>query len=489
MKIKIFGRKINHYNVVTIIIFLIFTGCSKKFLDVEPPSVLTGTSYYRNATDAEAAITAAYSSVRNLNTDNYAKITEAPLNDIVIFNTQGLNLDSWTLDPNDGIADDVWQGAYEGIFRANLVLQHIPVINMDKAEQSRILGEAFFLRALFYWQLSTVFGGVPIVTVADPSDPSKAVVPNSTVDDINNLMIADLKQAINNLPWKSAYTAVDLGRVSKGAAQSLLGKVFLYAKNYPMAETYLDSVISSGEYQLVPNFTDLLITDNNVESIFEIQYADITGQGTVRVENDYPQGQGGFSNLLPTQALVNAYESISGSNAINGKDPRLFYSIFQDGDPYDAVSPVFKKSWTPTGFAKKKGSYPVIRTNNANLGRDFSIIRFADVLLMYAEAANENGHMPAAISAINRVRKRVGMPDLPNAQYPAATKSQVFDAIVHERRVELAFEHNQLNDLQRWGTAATVLGPSGYVSPKNRYFPIPQQELNNNPLLKQNMGY
>src|SRR4051794_25135841 len=121
---------------------LLLTGCSKDYLDVQPPSVLTGASYYRNATDARAAITAAYSSVRNFNTDNYAKITEAPLNDIMIFNTQGLNLDSWSLDPNDAIGDDVWQGAYEGIFRANLVLQNVPSINMDKTEQNRILGES-----------------------------------------------------------------------------------------------------------------------------------------------------------------------------------------------------------------------------------------------------------------------------------------------------------------------------------------------------------
>ncbi len=468
---------------------LIAAGCNKDFLDVEPPSVLTGTSYYRNATDAEAAVTAAYSSVRNLNTDNYAKITEAPLNDIEIFNTQGLNLDGWSLDPNDVIPDDVWQGAYEGIFRANLVLQHVPDIEMDAAEQSRILGEAKFLRALFYWQLSTVFGPVPLVTEADPTDPSKAQVPNSTLDALNAQMISDLKDACNRLPKRSQYSSADLGRATKGAAQALLGKVYLYASDYTNAQLYLDSVINSGEYSLVPNFSDLLVKDNNAESIFEIQYADLTGQGSARVENDYPQGQGGFSNLLPTQDLVDAFETSSAPTAINGRDPRLFYSIFRDGDPYDATSPSFKASWTPTGYAKKKGSYPVVRTNNANLGRNFSIIRLADVLLMYAEAANENSDPTDAVAAINKVRDRVGMPDLPTADYPAGTKDEIFAAVVHEREVELAFEHIRLPDLQRWGLAAQVLGPSGYVSPKNRYFPIPQQEINNNPQLTQNTGY
>ncbi|HEY4154596.1 MAG TPA: RagB/SusD family nutrient uptake outer membrane protein [Puia sp.] len=487
MKAKIKSIKI--YRPLFLSLLLCLGGCSKSFLDVQPPSVLTGASYYRNATDAEAAITAAYSSVRNFNTDNYAKITEAPLTDMMIFNTQGLNLDSWSLDPNDVIPDDVWQGAYEGIFRANLVLQHVPDISMDAAEQSRILGEAYFLRALFYWQLSTVFGPVPIVPEADPSDPSKASLPNNSVDEINNGMIGDLQMASSLLPKRSGYGSADLGRATKGAAQALLGKVYLYAQNYPLAETYLDSVITSGEYQLIPSFGDLLVTDNNAESIFEIQYADITGQGSDRIENDYPQGQGGFSNLLPTQELVDAFESSTGSTAVNGRDPRLFYSVFQDGDPYDAVSPVFKNSWTPTGYARKKGSFPVVRTSNANLGRDFPIIRLADVLLMYAEAANENGHAPEAIAAINKVRERVGMEDLPTVQFPTGTKEEIFAAVVHERTVELAFEHTRLNDLQRWGMATQVLGGAGYTAPKNRYFPIPQQEINNNPQLVQNEGY
>jgi len=481
--------KVKYFLVLLFPVVLLNTGCKKSFLDVEPPSVLTGSSYFRNAVDAEASITAAYNSVRNFNSDNYAKIMEAPLKGIMIFNTQGLNFDSWSLDPNDAITDDVWQGAYEGIFRTNMVLQHVPDINMDKAEQTRILGEARFLRALFYWQLSTVFGSVPLVTEADPTDPSKAILAKSSLDDINKFMISDLKEAINTLPDHSSYKSSDKGRASKQAAQALLGKVYLYIKDYANAQNYFDTVINSNQFKLVPNFNDLLVTDNNSESIFEIQYADITGQGSDRIENDYPQGQGGFSNLLPTQDLVNEFESYSGTTANNGKDPRLFYSIFQDGDPYDNVSPTFKKAWTPTGFAKKKGSYPVIRSSNANLGRDFPIIRFADVLLMFAEAANENNQPDKAIASINKVRERVGMPDLPTVDFPVRNKDEIFNEIVHERRVEFAFEHIRLNDLKRWGLAQKVLGSEGYVDPKNQYFPIPQQELNNNPKLTQNEGY
>lgn len=464
------------------------TGCSKDFLDVEPPSSLTGDTYFRDAADAEASITAAYSSVRNLNTNNYAKISEAPLKEIVIFNTQGLDLDSWSFDANSAIIDDVWQGAYEGIFRANMVLQEVPEIDMEKPHQDRILGEARFLRALFYWQLSTVFGEVPLIIEANPSDASAAALPKSPLEDIHQLMIDDLKKASALLPKRSGYDDNHVGRATKGATQALLGKVYLYKKDYPMAETYLDSVITSGEYTLLPNFSDLLITDNNSESIFEIQYEDILDQGSSRIANDYPQGQGGFANLLPTDVLVEEYEDHAGASAINGKDPRLFHSIFIDGDPYDEVSPTFQSAWTPTGFAKKKGSYPIVRTNNYNLGRNFPVIRLADVMLMYAEALNENNKPTEAVDAINVVRQRVGMPDLPTMDFPTSNKDEIFDAIVHERRIELAFEHSRLNDLQRWGLAESELASEGY-SARNRYFPIPQQELDNNPNLTQNPGY
>ncbi len=466
---------------------LFITGCDKDFLDVRPPSSLTGDSYFRNAADAQAAISAAYKPLQN--TNNLAKITEAPLEDIVIFNTQGLNLDSWSFDANDAIIDEVWQTGYEGVFRANIVLDKVPGITMPDAQKNRILGEAKFLRALYYFNLTSFFGDVPLIKEADPANPSKSAIARTPKAEVYTSMIADLKEAATLLPAKSAYGAADIGRASKGAAQALLGKVYLYQKNYPEAETILNTVITTGGYTLLPNFADLLIKDNNVESIFEIQFADLSGQGTSRITNDYPQGQGGYANLLPTQSLVDAFENYTGATAINGKDPRLFYSVFRDGDPYDAVSPVFKKAWTPTGYARKKGMFPVIRTNNSSLGFNFPIIRLADVMLMYAEAANENNHPAEAIAMINRVRDRVGMPGLPTAAIPVANKQDIFKAVVHERRVELAFEYHRLNDLRRWGIAAQVLGPLGYVAPKHDVYPIPQQERNTNPALSQNKDY
>jgi starch-binding outer membrane protein, SusD/RagB family len=473
------------YIIAILIPSVILAGCSKDFLDVTPPSELTGAAYFRNEADAAAIVTAAYKPL--IATGDLAKISEAPLKDIVIFNTQGLNLDSWSFDANDAIIDRVWQNAYEGVFRANLIIQEVPQIAMEEATKNRMVGEGRFLRAYYYWQLTTLFGDVPLITEADPSDPKKAAVAKSPVSDIYNVIIDDLTQAVGLLP--ESYDGKNVGRATKGAAQALLGKVYLYAKNYPLAEEALQTVINPGTYSLISDFSQLLITDNNPESLFEIQFADIAGQGSDRVVNDYPQGQGGFANLLPSQTLVDAFEDYDGATSINGKDPRLFYSIFRQDDPYDAVSPLFQQVWTPTGFARKKGMFPVIRQNNSNSGRNFPLIRYADVLLMYAEAANENDHPIDAVDAINKVRQRVGMPDLPTVQFPTGTKAEIFNAIVHERQVELAFEYHRLNDLRRWGLAEQELSAVGYQSPKHRYFPIPQQELNTNPELVQNEGY
>lgn len=469
---------------------LLFSGCSEDFLNIAPPASLTEDIFFKTPADAEATITAAYRSLLSIGqNNNYAKVTEAPTDDVIIFNTQGLSLDSWSFGTNDAIIDEVWQSLYEGIFRANIALQKVPDIEMEAAQKDRILGEAHFLRALFYFHLTVLYGEVPLVTEADPTDASKAALPKSPLSEIQALMIDDLTQATGLLPLQSGYSEDDLGRASKGAAEALLGKVYLYSGNYPMAETHLNNVIISNEYELLADFSELLVVDNNVESIFEVQLADLSGQGSSRIQNDYPQGQGGFANLLPTQDIVDEFEDYAGPTAINGKDPRLFYSIFREGDPYDEVAPAFSQAWTPTGYAKKKGQYPVIRFNNGNLGRNFPLIRLADVLLMYAEAANENDNPGEAIAAINKVRDRVGMPNLPTAEYPVSNKQEIFEAIVHERRVELAFEYHRLNDLRRWGLAEAELGSLGYVSPKHLYYPIPQSELDNNPELVQTAGY
>lgn len=472
---------------------LVIAGCSGDFLNLEPADTLSPNNFYRNAEDAQSAVNAAYDPLQDLYNVSYPNSIQGGADDVDIYNNVSIPVNIWAFSTNFSRFDEVWQPLYQGIFRANLVFQNVPDIEMDEALKNRIIGEARFLRALYYWHLTTYFGEVPLVTEADPRDSSKGEVPKSPISEIYTLMIEDLQVAKSLLPLRSEYSEEDLGRATKGAAQTLLGKVYLYDENYAMAETELEAVINSGEYQLVDDFSAINVVDNNAESLFEVQYSTSPGEDNNRLEYNLPQGHGGYGNRIPKQDLVNEFEDHAGPSAINGKDPRLFYSIFRDGDPYDNVEPDFDASWTQTGYAMKKGQYPVTR-GFWDSPWDECLIRLADVYLMGAEAANENGNRQKAIDWINEVRARVGMPTYPDSDSPYSVnansnREEVFEAIVHERRVELAFESHRLNDLRRWGLAEQELGQYGYQSPKHRYFPIPQEEVDANSQLEQNPNY
>ena len=467
--------------------------CSEEFLERTPPSSLTEDIFFKTEEDALATINAAYAAIqlRPMYAENYPKVAEVPSDDVTLNNTGGLGFDTFTWNAAEGQLDGVYQSCYEGILRANLAIQRIPEIDIDQNLANRLVGEAKFLRALYYWHLATVFGEVPLILEADPSDLDKSAVAKSSNDAIYQQMITDLQEAESALP--AEYNEANVGRATKGAAQALLGKVYLYAEDYQNAEANFLKVINSGLYDLFPDFAELFTeaNENSVESIFEIQYANVGGgtwagsdgannnETNLRWRLNLPQCCGGFGNLLPTQSIVDAFEE---------GDPRLDASIFRDGDFYDEVDPVYSSEWTPTGYTIKKGMFPVVR-NEAGSGLNWMVIRYADVLLMYAEAANENGNMQDAIDAINEVRDRVDMPALPTDEFPVSTKQEVFDAIVHERRVELAFEYHRFNDLKRWGLAEEELGPLGYQAPKHRYYPLPQAELDVNPELEQNPNY
>jgi hypothetical protein len=363
---------------------------------------------------------------------------------------------------------------------------------MDETLKARYVGEAKFLRALYYWYLTTMFGEVPLITQVFEY-PDDALIAKSSVAAIYEVMIQDLKDAIQGLPV--TYASADIGRATMGAAKSLLGKVYLYQKNYEQAEIMLGEVISSGTYGLMDEFDDVWNRnfENNKESIFEIQFASPQAGATSSVGmNDkhyWVQINGGLGEFVPTQKIVDAFET---------GDPRLDYSIFYyDGQPFapqlttaTVNLDVFNKSWSATGYGVRKGLVPLIPPlgSTAN-GTNLPIIRYADVLLMYAEAANELEMLNEARDAVNQVRQRpsVNMPALTPEN--TGTKQSIFEAIVKERQVELAFERHRFNDLRRWDLAQTELADNGYVESRHRYFPLPQLEVDINPQLVQLTGW
>ena len=472
----------------------VFISCDEDFLIKTPPDALPEDGFYNSPERAIAAINAAYATLQDgdLYGNSLQKPMEGSSDDAVLSNTSGTEFQSFAYAASNALLMDIYSRLYEGVFRSNKVLQQVPQIEMDEALKNRMLGEARFLRALYYWHLTTLWGEVPLFT--EPFEvPDDALVAKSSIDDIYTVMIQDLTEAAVVLPV--AYDGTDVGRATQGAAQALLGKVYLYDEDYENAEEWLGEVINSETYALVDDFGNIIHLDNenNQESIFEVQFKQVGADDVQNVKDGYnlPQGKGGFGNLLPVQRIVNEFEDYAGPTAIHGKDPRLFYSIFQDGDPFapnlgDPALEIYNKGWSATEYNLRKGLVPVKLVNNG--GTNFPLIRYADVLLMYAEAVNALGLLDEARDAVNEVRQRSGvnMPLLIVEE--TNTKEKMFEAIVHERRVELAFEYHRFNDLRRWGLAEEVLGDNGYTE-RNRYFPLPQEELDTNPELIQRDGW
>lgn len=472
-----------------ILLLVIFISCKKSFLEKTPPDALAENDYYNTADQAKAAVNAAYASLENQNlyTKYLTKLFIAPTGDVILNNTDGYALMNFSFTATEPALFNAYSTLYEGVYRCNIVLQKVPAIAMDTTLQSRYLAEAKFLRALYYWHLTTLYGEVPLFT--EPfKTPGDALVAKSSIADIYKVMIQDLQDAIPILPLKSQYGASDVGRATKGAAESLLGKIYLYEQDYQDSYDWFFKVISSNEYGLMDDFNHIINVnyENNIESVFEVQFAEIGAADVAngQADNDNPQVNGGTGNTLPTQQLVNAF----GTN-----DPRLGYTIFMQGQPFapQLSTPsqnldTYQSIWSATGYNIKKGLIPVAYVNNG--GTNWPIIRYADVLLMYAEAANEIGEIDEARGAVNLVRERptVNMPDLTAAN--TDTKEKMFQAIVHERRVELALEYHRFNDLRRWGMAQDTLGPLGYTA-RDRYYPIPQVEIDINKNLKQEAGW
>lgn len=461
---------------------LISYSCSDDFLERTPPDALPADGFLNSAERAELATNAVYATLQTteLYSNTLSKLYDPPTGDAILVNTSGSGFQNFQYTTADPHLMEVYTALYEGVFRANIVINDVPGIEMDTDLRDQYVGEAKFLRALYYWHLTTLWEDVPLFT--EPVEvPSDALVAETSREKIYAVMIQDLQDAEASLPLKSSYSAADVGRATKGAAQALLGKVYLYDENYVQAEISLGKVIESGEYGLVDDYGDVINinAENNRESIFEVQFAE-TGQedvGTLRVTYNNPQVNGGFGNTLPTQQMVDAYEN---------NDPRLNQTIFLEGEEFaphlgeDLAT--YQSVWSSTGYNLKKGLFPVMYVNNR--GTNFPVIRYADVLLLYAEAANSNevGMTDAARDAVNQVRDRVDMPLLTPAE--TATQEEMFEAIVHERWVELAYEFHRFNDLKRWGLAEEILGPIGYEQ-RHRYYPLPQEEVDNNDLLDQ----
>lgn len=370
--------------------------------------------------------------------------------------------------------NDWWNGHYNFIYSCNDILHDIDSLQLNDQGSMINKGEASFMRAFAYFDLVRDYGEVPIVKnkIYQAGD---ANFPKSTVDQVYAFIEEDLQTAVQNLPleWNAAFP----GRVTKGTANTLLAKVYLYRKNWAGALARSEEVINSGLYKLTPNYIDYFKEsgENNAESLFEIQQY-VNANGSLVIANNFAIVQGvrgsgawdfGWGFNVPTQNLVDAYEP---------NDPRKNATILFTGQPDGIYGLTLPADLLQPYWNKKIYSDPARR---AATGMRFAqwmnvrLIRYADVLLMAAEAANETGNAAKAVDYLEMVRARArgGANILP--KITTTNQAELRNAIKHERRVEFGMEYERFYDLVRWGDAITVLGPLGYQE-RNRYFPIPQ---------------
>lgn len=469
--------------------------CTKKFVDKAPQGSITSLGDSATAVQATNGV---YGMLRSWPVHVFAwlGITEIASDEADKGSTPTdasffLDLKNYTITPSSqgaaNVLDVYWGGQYQGINRANLVVNNVPAVpGLSDAMKSRLVGEARFLRAYFYFNLVRTFGGVPII-LSDSSLSGNNNAARASADAVYAQIESDLNYAISNLPM--SYGSADLGRITKGAAQTLLAKVSMYEKKWNQVLELTNAVMTSGQYSLYPDFSKLFTqaAKNSVESIFEVQ----AGAGsTCNAGTQYPQVQlprdpngnpgWGFNN--PSTILVNAFET---------GDPRLKATVIFPGDtlydgwvcPSNVINPRYnKKAYIGTADYAACGS--------GDAPKNILILRYAEVLLMHAEAANELGQPGLALADLEQVRARARHGN--SAVLPQVTttdQTQLRQAIWHERQVELAMEQDRWWDVVRQGRGATVFGAQGFKAGKNELWPIPQNQIAVAPQLTQNPGY
>ena len=494
----------------TFILVLLFTitGC-KKFITKEIVGDYPESEFYKTQAQAILGINAAYQPLAFTNSNNnrlwvFGDVAsdDAAKGGIAGDQSDIDLIDQFNVTPINGNLEAMWGLLYEGITRCNIVLFKVPAINMDAAIKSRILGEAKFLRAWYYFTLVNIFGDVPIIL--EPKNAADLQITQSSVKVIFETVIeTDLISASADLPDK--YSGADVGRVTNGAATALLAKAYLFESKWDKAAATALKIISSNRYSLNQfyshNFNANFKNNSNPESVFEIQHLNGQDPQTGNQLNQYfaPQENGGYFFNAPTQNFVNEFEVTPAGIY----DPRLDYTVGRDTMPwYNGEK--FKKEWSPaTGFLTKKHQQPLSEISKALKGDgsiNYIAIRYADVLLWYAEALNELNRPVEALTPLNQVRKRarqnylydnslVGYPNIPINLLPDVTYTNQVDvrkAIQHERRVELGFEFHRYFDLIRWGQVyakQALQDKPNFNYALNKYFPIPQSERDRNKAL------
>jgi starch-binding outer membrane protein, SusD/RagB family len=509
--------------IIIIAIGLLIGSCSKDFLDTESLTAIPKTKFWKTEADAFLAINGIYTVLQDqpmyggtLNVTGNTGLAQYDAFGDNAFNVWGYegagNYVQGNADPTFPLFSNKWNSCYRGIGRANDVIANVPTIptaNLSEAKKSALLGQAYFLRALFYMELAIYYQDAPLILKVQTLD--EAYVPKNTYAELRDQIIKDLDFAILNLP--DTHPVTQYGYATRNAARGLLSRFQLYNKNYQAVVDLTTPIL--GTYTLEPNYSNLFTEagESSKEILFSVRFAIGTDNNGEFFSATYSPATPKVS-LRPMKNAVQSFYGLDGkpiprtNPASLGKanrDPRLAASVYFNGDEWNFdVTPAVKfiASTSPTGYGLKKYLRTKVGTDLSPVfgkgAQDFIVIRYADILLMRAEALVELNSLPDVYTLVNQVRQRtsVNMPTIETAEGINRTQSQLRDIVRQERRVELMFEGLRFFDLKRWGGLPVAYlrmqndAATGYVpiyrGKRSEIFAIPQSELDNNPKLKQN---
>lgn len=474
-------KKYFKYSLITssIVLALTVSSCQDN-LNVRPRENIAELDFLNNPENAKQLVNGVYN--KNLEYGTYGfswiGITSITSDDADKGSTAGdSGSDKNKLDALEFISsstsfEDVWKARYQGIGRANKALFYLEKLDIDEALKSRYIGEVKFLRALWYFDLVRCFGGVPIVVseidINDVATINNVVYTRKSKAETYAQIEADLTDAIQRLPLKSEYSDGDMGRATKGAAQALLAKAYLYQELWQKSFDMAGTVITSGEYRLLDDYAQVWrqAGENKSESIFEVQ-ASLTN-GLV----DYTNVQGprgtpdlGWGFNSPSLSLANSFEP---GDVRKAACIMFVPSVLWDG----FIAPT---TWTNPRYNYKAYQSSIAEDWDGNRGmtaKNLRILKYSDILLIRAEAAFHIGNVSEALTQINAIRKRAGLTD--------ATEVSL-QSIWKERRSEMAMEHDRWFDLVRTGQVQAAMTANGKTfsatNPQNYLFPIPQDQI------------
>lgn len=488
------------YSVLWLALAFCFGAC-ESWIDYDPRDDfrITEMDYLQSEEDYRTMATSVYTPIQWLN--QMVPIGDIASDDAVAGGESASDvlslqqIDDFTLTPVNSTLRELWQSAYEGINRANYMTEYreanLRGNTVEFAGKDALYGEIHFLRAFYYFSLVKMFGDVPLFVDKRLSLTESRSLSRAPKAEVYAQIEQDLLDAIASLP----KVQTEKGRITQYAAQALLGKVYLYQQKYDLAVPVLEAIIADNAFSLVDDFYSVFLQsgENGPESVFEIQYTNASpyynwggatrGQGNYAVQQTGIRGISGsdampyapgWSTNLPTADLAAAFEVV---------DQRRAVTIL-DIEAYKAANPAFNVSYQEapyknTGLYNQKYQPRKGETSGQvelNYLNNFRTIRYAEVLLMAAEANNRSSspNDAKARTYLNEVRRRAFQSD---SHAINASGNALYEAILQERRVELAMEGDRFFDLVRTGRAAAVLGPLGFVTGKHEVFPIPQEEV------------